>query len=1813
MSENLQISTTLANEQDANRRRVARSRVAKAYKYRDRMKPTKLYDNTRSLKSNYVNVMRLGETSRYCQGLLLNGVVPDYTIFEKQQNTGDFFSRSLETAEKFIPSNVERREEYTKAVAELLLNIEKVVQRRMLGRDFAEDAKQLSRVDKIGIYKLMGDSVNKVFQGCDGNITTLSTLSTRYLSYDEGFFTESNYKNRWSIDFRNLIDDSMKILFKTFGESDVSYLGKLIPQLREYVPPNYANTPPRRRPKGFIYKMGQNSSLLRIIFNIMMIRFPCINANNQDIWKSFTISIYLERSPDSVQRLQAEYGEENVVQTMYRTTVTFEYTDTSLQNLFYYIPEQERVVGIWPKTLRVGNGAHSRATVKVNYNCQMVRTVMCKIRLRQEDVDEGSKINFNMLFEEGDNFYTRIRKMDIFHFGSRIDPWARYYVNMTFFNSSSEKLLHVPWTIESTSSPFNGRNGNSDGNEYVPYDISELMRVIIEVLERRISGRLDENDDGSMVYVTIQFVTEHSVEHYQNLLHLLDELLEEDSEEDGIESKSERRRNVRRRVSRTPQQASLQPPTPSSTDSNILSGMLIGAPYAGTPREKHFLRGAMINRFTISEALFETPQRNRTYSCFMMSVIRCQMYMYTYNEVGTCTGVYATNAGHKDSSCDGKFVEAVMDYSNATCQYPFIKKLEGNYYIHLFNNTKYTENGKYMAGSRSEEENHFWEMAADEIWIHLERFRGREINYNDLGDYGQAFADFFYVCISVYDIEYRGKRICVISPYNKSPSELAQNGEILMIHVVFDQGHIHPINNLRKFIQSKKRASDVRITHYCPICDQKQTNALTSSRQSALDHITSCTKEKETFNTGFKKEEEYRYQSQLPQTRIQYRKVGQRFEKYWECLQCHQEVTQLTYQCHVCTIQKKKLEPIANEKLWVWDVEAAQMEDQFGLLKHECNCVYIRKVYTEDPIEMEGRHFPSEVEFVNALLEESEFQNSIFLAHNSGSYDIHFLLRIFERGELEHTYTPSPTSKHKFIMVQLIERNVKFLDFIRFMPGSLKGIAESFKVPVSKGDFPHRFNDGTNDNYVGRIPPLHGEKDYWNINESKSKKQKESFEKWYNDQLQIYCTCDLQCTCDKQKWDFQVEIKKYCLLDVVVLAEVVKAYRDKVMSYTSTVNRDFPDSDVTWEVPQIDPFQFMTLPQITMQTLIHGYRSNSFQGQGFNGIVSYYPTERESRCQEALLWLNRREVLDNCFILSRANSLREFYEFDLKLSFDGYCFETNTVYIFLKCSYWGCPVCLRELVETNSIIPSRGMSANDVRDNYEAVMLHMGTNYKVVSIWEHDFVSAFFNPHLLSCIRQMKPLDCFYGGRTEVFKLYCNGLQFPDEEIHYYDVTSLYPSVYAHCVLPIGSPTYIIGYNAEMARLDPSHRDPYFGYVRIRIRPPNTDRIGLLPRRDPQTQRLTFPVHPMEGCWFTEEVYLAIANGYVIEEVYEVYHWPWNQRSDQYLRGYVGFFLRMKQESEGWIKLGAMCDNPTPEEQERLADQLYVQNGNLARIRPECVKIDPVMRALAKLFLNSLWGKWAQKQSKNCHTTIYGQQQFSSLLGDRSIEMQSLMLRNISPGVFKVNYKKKDSFVSPVPHGNVFLAAAVTAWARITLHKQMLVIGASNLIYCDTDSIIFRWPKTGQNLSGIGLGKWTDEYPNNKIRKVYALAPKLYALELGPKDGSQEPGPQFESFRAKGIQMTLENQSRLGFDTILPLIRRTIEDKTAEHTINVKNFNIFTNSTNNALPFGNLFSRYNTKKVRVIITKRTIEEVDEVNFETLGEINTFPPGYGSKS
>jgi hypothetical protein len=459
--------------------------------------------------------------------------------------------------------------------------------------------------------------------------------------------------------------------------------------------------------------------------------------------------------------------------------------------------------------------------------------------------------------------------------------------------------------------------------------MSELYRVIMLILESKISGKNADEDTGEVINIIIKFISEHPQEEYQ---HHWDRLHEEDDDED---SKEDLGNNTRRaRTSQLAQPFAPSPPS-SSSSSTSLSGMMVGAPYAGTPKERNFLTLSMMNRFLFSDALFETPQRNSTYSCFMMAVMRCQMYMYTFNEQRQCTDVLVTNGPRPDMSCDGKYVQSVMDYSGAhlTHMLPFLKKIGGETFIHLFNSVKHTQNGKLIAGARNDHEVHYWELAADEIWIHLERFREREINYNDLGDYGQAFADFFNVCISIYDVEYRGNRISVITPYNKKPIEFAEEGELLMIHIVFDQGHIHAVNNLRSFIRSKKRKSDVRQSHYCPICDAKQTDALTSSKESALKHITTCCHTMEKMKTGFEQEEKIRVQSQQCQVMTCFKKQKGKSRMVHQCTQCHQEVEQLTYMCHVCTIQKRKTSNIPDEKIYVWDVEAAQMEDEFQPIK----------------------------------------------------------------------------------------------------------------------------------------------------------------------------------------------------------------------------------------------------------------------------------------------------------------------------------------------------------------------------------------------------------------------------------------------------------------------------------------------------------------------------------------------------------------------------------------------------------------------------------------------------------------------------------------------------------------------------------------------------------------------------------------------------------------------------------------------------------------------------------------------------------------
>ena len=108
-----------------------------------------------------------------------------------------------------------------------------------------------------------------------------------------------------------------------------------------------------------------------------------------------------------------------------------------------------------------------------------------------------------------------------------------------------------------------------------------------------------------------------------------------------------------------------------------------------------------------------------------------------------------------------------------------------------------------------------------------------------------------------------------------------------------------------------------------------------------------------------------------------------------------------------------------------------------------------------------------------------------------------------------------------------------------------------------------------------------------------------------------------------------------------------------------------------------------------------------------------------------------------------------------------------------------------------------------------------GYTYK--SIWESDFdMECQENPHMkayinqLNIITRLEPRDAFFGGRTEAYTLYKEASD--NEEIYYYDVTSLYPWVNKTGKIPVGHPEIITENFNDL--------DLYEGIVKCKVLPP---------------------------------------------------------------------------------------------------------------------------------------------------------------------------------------------------------------------------------------------------------------------------------------------------------------------------------------------------------------------------------------------------------
>lgn len=188
------------------------------------------------------------------------------------------------------------------------------------------------------------------------------------------------------------------------------------------------------------------------------------------------------------------------------------------------------------------------------------------------------------------------------------------------------------------------------------------------------------------------------------------------------------------------------------------------------------------------------------------------------------------------------------------------------------------------------------------------------------------------------------------------------------------------------------------------------------------------------------------------------------------------------------------------------------------------------------------------------------------IAHNARSYDAYFIYEYL----LANSVVPDPIifSGSK-IMFMKIGRglNIRMIDSLNFLPMSLAKLPKSFGfTEKKKGFFPHFFNTLENQNAV--LPHLPDIKFY--DPDSMSGERREEFLKWYNE------------NCNKE-FDFQKEMKEYCISDVDILLNACWRFRKLFMQETGEEIEVLQDGMLQKiRENSVDPLSFLTIASVCM-------------------------------------------------------------------------------------------------------------------------------------------------------------------------------------------------------------------------------------------------------------------------------------------------------------------------------------------------------------------------------------------------------------------------------------------------------------------------------------------------------------------------------------------------------------------------------------------------------------------------------------------------------
>lgn len=289
---------------------------------------------------------------------------------------------------------------------------------------------------------------------------------------------------------------------------------------------------------------------------------------------------------------------------------------------------------------------------------------------------------------------------------------------------------------------------------------------------------------------------------------------------------------------------------------------------------------------------------------------------------------------------------------------------------------------------------------------------------------------------------------------------------------------------------------------------------------------------------------------------------------------------------------------------------------------------------------------------------------------------------------------------------------------------------------------------------------------------------------------------------------------------------------------------------------------------------------------------------------------------------------------------------------------------------------------------------------------------------------------------------------------------------------------------------------------------------------------------------------------------------------------YINTMLKLKQESSGWpawVK--------TEEEKSKYLED-YAKHEGIKLDRDSIAK-NPGLRYIAKLALNSLWGKFGQNSGKT-QTTLFRSSEVGGFLKNLNDNTKKpVNFQILSEDVLLYEWAFATGFELANVNTNIFIACSTTSQARLRLYKALELVGSAAL-YADTDSIIYvKRPGAPEIPLGDRLGEFTDELDGDEISEFVTAGCKQYAYIT--KSGKSE-------CKIRGFTLNYANSRIINFDSVKDLVFSPEGAKLETYGVNL---------VRDKYDMG-IHNRKAVKKYRVVSDKRPICS------ETL---STVPFGY----